>query len=372
MISRLSDLLRITFDRSGEAEGVAEGGDRVPPEVSRHRTDALPGSSHRACGDRSGRARRRSAADDSAAAGRERDQARHRAAAASRDTCRSSAGRTDDRLWMEVRDNGGGLHGAYAEEAAGPASACRTRGRGSMSLRRDITASSSPTLHGGLCGPRSKFPSSAVLASPPPARRSASPDTSWPHHPTRVLIVDDEPLARERLRMLLQDEAGHRGRRRGGRRRDGRRIASRRSRPTSCSSTCRCRAPTGFDVIERRRRRQDAVRRLRHRLRPLCAARVRRARARLPAQAVRSRALPPGARRARDSSSSAAPAATSSAGSCHRPGSEAGARRASIASSSSRAAACSSCAPTRSTGSRRPATTSSCTSATTRTCSARR
>ena len=36
--------------------------------------------------------------------------------------------------------------------------------------------------------------------------------------PTRVLIVDDEPLARERLRTLLADESGMRGRRRGERR----------------------------------------------------------------------------------------------------------------------------------------------------------
>ena len=103
MISRLSDLLRITFDRSGDAKitlkeeieflqkyldieqtrfpdrlvvRVEIDPDVLDAEVPQH---------------------------DSAAAGRERDQARHRAAAPIAGTCRSSAGRIDDTLWMEVR-----------------------------------------------------------------------------------------------------------------------------------------------------------------------------------------------------------------------------------------------------------------------------
>ena len=44
MISRLSDLLRLTFDRSGRGRRPAAGGARVPAEVSRDRADALSGS----------------------------------------------------------------------------------------------------------------------------------------------------------------------------------------------------------------------------------------------------------------------------------------------------------------------------------------
>ena len=47
MISRLSDLLRLTFDRSRRSRGAAAGGARVPAEVPRDRTDPLPGSPRR-------------------------------------------------------------------------------------------------------------------------------------------------------------------------------------------------------------------------------------------------------------------------------------------------------------------------------------
>ncbi len=45
MISRLSDLLRLTFDGCRRAGRLASGGARVPAEVPRDRTDPLPGSS---------------------------------------------------------------------------------------------------------------------------------------------------------------------------------------------------------------------------------------------------------------------------------------------------------------------------------------
>ena len=189
---------------------------------------------------------------------------------------------------------------------------------------------------------------------------------------TRVLIADDEPLARERLRMLLRSETGleivaecQNG---------SEAIAAiQKLQPDLVFLDVQMPGATGFDVIEAVGADAHAARRLRHRLRPVRAARVRRARARLPAQAVRPRALPAGAQ-------PRAPAARTH----DAPGDlerrllalvqdlkpDAAAR--SIASSSSRAAASSSSAPTRSTGSRRPATTSSCTSAPNRTCSARR
>ena len=75
MISRLSDLLRITLGSERRGHHPPERRDRVPAEVSRHRTDAVPGSADRMCAGRSRGPRRRGAAHDSSAAGRERAQA---------------------------------------------------------------------------------------------------------------------------------------------------------------------------------------------------------------------------------------------------------------------------------------------------------
>ena len=66
----------------------------------------------------------------------------------------------------------------------------------------------------------------------------------------KTLIVDDEPLARERLAALLSSEAGHRGRRRSAATARKRSRRSRITRRTWCSSTCRCRSMNGFEVIE--------------------------------------------------------------------------------------------------------------------------
>ncbi len=113
----------------------------------------------------------------------------------------------------------------------------------------------------------------------------------------RVLVADDEPLARERLAHAAR--AG--GLARARRRVPDRHRRHRRHRP----SGARPRLPRRADARRQRirshrsrRRRAHAARRLRHRLRSLRAARVRRPRARLPAQAVRPPALPRGARRA--------------------------------------------------------------------------
>ena len=69
--------------------------------------------------------------------------------------------------------------------------------------------------------------------------------------PVRALIVDDEPLARDGLRMMLGGMADvRRGRRGRRRRRGGEGHRARCGRMSSCS-TCRCRGQSGFDVVER-------------------------------------------------------------------------------------------------------------------------
>ena len=64
----------------------------------------------------------------------------------------------------------------------------------------------------------------------------------------RVLIVDDEAPARAQLRRMLGGVRRRRGGRRGGRRRRRRWSWSASSRPTRCSSTCRCPRSSGLDV----------------------------------------------------------------------------------------------------------------------------
>ena len=126
----------------------------------------------------------------------------------------------------------------------------------------------------------------------------------------RTLIVDDEPMARERVRSLLCSSPTSMS---SGSAPTGRRPSrqSSGSSPTWCSSTCRCRA--------RRFRRARAPRPERmppvvfiDRLRPVRAARVRGPRARLSAQAVRPPALLQPLDRARDRSSGSAPATSAS------------------------------------------------------------
>ena len=107
----------------------------------------------------------------------------------------------------------------------------------------------------------------------------------------RALIVDDEPLARERMRSLLGSEQTSRSSARPPTALEAVDAILDRIARTSCFSTSRCRLRRLRRHPDRRRR-ADAGRRLRDGLRPVRAARVRGPRARLPAQAVRPRPLP--------------------------------------------------------------------------------
>ncbi len=72
----------------------------------------------------------------------------------------------------------------------------------------------------------------------------------------RILVVDDEAEIRQSVRMILEYEgydiqeasSGPEGSR-----------SSRRNRPTSCSSTSRCRASTGSRSCRRSRRRTESL-----------------------------------------------------------------------------------------------------------------
>ena len=149
MISRLSDLLRLTFDRSGASRVPLQEELEFLAEVSRHRTDALPGSPDGSVRNRSRHARRRGAAADPAAAGRERDQARHRAAERSRvrpDRRRDASPATSGSRFATTAS--GLTPGARARFAA--ASACRIRAAASSACTATATDSSSPEAGGPL------------------------------------------------------------------------------------------------------------------------------------------------------------------------------------------------------------------------------
>ncbi len=188
----------------------------------------------------------------------------------------------------------------------------------------------------------------------------------------KTLIVDDEPLARERLAGAAGARTGHRDRRRSAA------TAKRPSWPIQDHSPdlvfldVQMPQMNGFEVI-------DAVGAERMPLVIFVTAYDQHAlqglpgpRARLPAQAVRPRALHRSAAARAASRSSATRPAISGAGCWRSSRTCAAISREPIASSSSPAAGCSSCGRTRSTGSRRPATTSASTSARRRTCCARR
>ena len=110
----------------------------------------------------------------------------------------------------------------------------------------------------------------------------------------RTLIVDDEPLARERLVSLLSAEPDIEI---VGQCRDGEEAvtAIMDHSPDLVYLDVQMPQMNGFEVIEAVGLREDAARDLRHRLRSACAQGLPGPRARLPAQAVRPRTLHRGA-----------------------------------------------------------------------------
>ena len=154
---------------------------------------------------RSRHARRRGAAPDPAAAGRERDQARHRAAERARGSCRSRRRRQGDKLWIEVRDNGVGL----SAERARPAAQRRRPLEHPRPPRVPVRQRAPARVLGRTRRPGgsdAEFHASTSAARPDAAASGAWHDRSPRRRGTRVLVADDEPLARERLRMLLAAE----------------------------------------------------------------------------------------------------------------------------------------------------------------------
>ena len=97
-------------------------------------------------------------------------------------------------------------------------------------LRRELPAAPPQRARRGHArAHRDSRDCSSPSAPPPDAMR-----------PLRVLVVDDEQLAREELCFLLGQIGGRRDRRPGGGRRRARCGWPASSGPTSCSSTCRC------------------------------------------------------------------------------------------------------------------------------------
>ena len=198
------------------------------------------------------------------------------------------AARDGETLWLEVRDNGAGLSGTARAQPAPR----RRPFEHARSARVPVRRQPRLEFPGRRRGTHRADAVPLFTADRRQHRAGAgrmSGDAAA--RVIRVLIADDEPLARERLRMLLADEQNVEV------------VAECADGPTAVAAI-ESAAPdlvfldvqmpgaSGFDVIDAVGADTDAVRDLRHRLRSLRAARVRRPRARLPAQAVRSRSLP--------------------------------------------------------------------------------
>ena len=127
---------------------------------------------------------------DPPAAGGELDPPRRRARGSRRPAIRSAPTRRGDRLLLSVTDNGPGFPDDVLTPVPG-------RGLGLANTRARLAA---------LYGDDGRLGSSRLR--PGAARWSPSTCPSGPRAmpPLSVLVVDDEPLARERIRALLDDE----------------------------------------------------------------------------------------------------------------------------------------------------------------------
>ena len=195
MLAGLSDLLRLALENVGTQEVDAQAGAGVSRTIPRAGADPVPRPAYGSGYTSRRNPPRRGAQPDPATDRRERHPPWHRhtrGGRADRDP-RREAGRSG--YTSRVQDDGPGL----PDESRGP----RVEGVGLTNTR--ATAAQ-------LYGDAQSFtlrnaPEGGTLArsahSDAPGR-GLSGDRPMPNDPIRTLIVDDEPLAREGLRVLLE------------------------------------------------------------------------------------------------------------------------------------------------------------------------
>ena len=159
-------------------------------------------------------------------------------------------------LQLSVRDDGPGLrpdavNGAVRRDAASACSNTRARLRELYGPVSTLELANHPAGRHARLAVDSAATGAARAASCRHAGGISRTARTERGAMIRTLIVDDEPLARERLRTLLQHEPdieviGEVRRRHAGR--DGDRPST---RPTSCSSTSRCRRSTASACCRR-------------------------------------------------------------------------------------------------------------------------
>ena len=223
----------------GGGARAAAGGARVPAEVPGDRADAVSGSAHGQVRDRSGDARRRGAAPDPSAAGRERDQARRGAAQRSGHDSHLVAARRRRPAPRGARQRGR-PHRRRAREAARRRGSVEHAGPPRMPVRRRARAG---VLRSGPRADRRD----ALSLSPRLRRAPTRLRPGW--HDGQLLGQDAGPdrgrrAARARTAALAARPRGlDRSRRGMPRRHRPRSPRSRSCSPTWSFSTCRCPAP---------------------------------------------------------------------------------------------------------------------------------